>query len=84
MYNYVFCWQCLAITWKLPDTSDEAILKSYGLVRCMSLSVGTRGHHTTSTRSYIHRAYYISLYYFYYFSLGVDSIYIWCKLFVHN
>ena len=84
MYNYVFCWQCLAIARKLLDTSDEAVLKSYGLVRCMSLSAGTRGHHIASTRSYIHRAYYILLYYFYYFSLGVDSIYIWCKLFVHN
>ena len=74
-----FCWQCLAIARKLLDTSDEAILKSYGLVRCMSLSAGTRGHHITSTHSYICRAYYILLYYFYYFSLGVDSIYIWCK-----
>jgi hypothetical protein len=29
MYNYVFCWQCLAIARKLLDTSDEVILNSY-------------------------------------------------------
>ena len=34
------------------------------VVRCTLLSVGTRGHHVTSARSYICRPYYILLYYF--------------------